>query len=95
MNAPLLGMSVLVPVAAFLAGCVFGQVYFHLLRRDVERMARGGGGISAFAMASLRFVFAALVFAMLARYGALSLLAGFGGFLLMRAQAVRAARGTG
>lgn len=79
--------------AAMTAGLAFGLAYFAVLRRTIDLY--GGGSHLVPAVLTLGRVAGAILFlGFAARLGALPLLAVFGGFLLARSLALRAARTT-
>lgn len=88
---PVLELTIAMAVAGFAAGLA----YFASLRRTATLLAAGRGWPGALSLTLARFAAAALFLAFAASLGAISLLAAFGGFLLARAVAVRAARRTG
>ncbi len=78
--------------AAFVAaGLAFGWAYFGMLRRTVGHYAAGGRVVPA-ALTLARVAGALLFLGFAVQFGALTLLAAFGGFLGARALASRSAR---
>lgn len=75
--------------AAALMGFVFGIAYFIALRRTVSLFVASGGWWELSALTLGRLVAIAVFFMLLARLGAVPLLAAFLGFLLARAATVR------
>jgi hypothetical protein len=80
--------------ASALAGFGFGFGYFAALRRSVEFYHGGGGRLIPIALTFGRVAGAILFFGLAVRFGALPLLAALLGFILARALALRAVRGT-
>jgi hypothetical protein len=74
------------------SGWLFGLGYFTAIRRTVDRFVGRGGRLLPAALTLVRLAAALLFLGAAARFGALPLLTAFLGFLLARAQAVRAAR---
>jgi hypothetical protein len=72
-----------VAIAALL-GMAGGFTYFRMLRNSVDRLVAGGSWWQLALAAVLRFGVALVLFAGLARLGAVPLLSGLGGFLLAR-----------
>ena len=93
-GAPLTPTPVLL-VAIGLAGFVFGLAYFAAVQRTALLFAAGRGWLAPVALTVGRIGAAVLFLALAARLGAAPLLAGFAGFLLARAVALRAARRPG
>jgi len=87
-------LAILRPAIAIfaVAGFGLGVAYFALLRHGVH-LALARHACSPYVLGALaRMAVAALFFAFAARSGLPALIAGFGGFLLARQIAVRAAR---
>ena len=93
-GAPLTPTPVLL-VAIGLAGFVFGLAYFAAVQRTALLFAAGRGWLAPVALTVGRIGAAVLFLALAARLGAAPLLAGFAGFLLARAVALRVARRPG
>jgi hypothetical protein len=93
-NYPLLA-TIELAMAMGLAGIVFGLAYFAALQRTVVLFVSGRRWLGPLALTLARMVAAVIFLGLAAKLGALSLLASFMGFLLARAVALRAARGTG
>lgn len=90
----LLAAPVAIASAAAVAGLAFGLVYFRALRRTTDLLAGGGGWRGPIALTLIRIVGAVILFAMVARLGALPLLGAFIGLLAARTIALRGARRT-
>jgi hypothetical protein len=82
-------------VAAGLAGFILGLAYFAAVQRTALLFVAGGGWLAPVALTLGRIAAAVLFLALAARLGAAPLLAGFAGFLLARAIALRVARRPG
>lgn len=82
-------------VAIGLAGFVFGLAYFAAVQRTALLFAAGRGWLAPVALTVGRIGAAVLFLTLAARLGAAPLLAGFAGFLLARAVALRVARRPG
>ena len=80
-----------VPVAAWLAGFVFGLFYFAAVERTVVLLAAGKGLLGPISLTLGRVAAATLFLALVAQFGDASLLSAFLGFLLARAVALRQA----
>lgn len=80
-------------LVAATAGLTFGLAYFAVLRRTIA-LYGGGSRLVPAALTLGRVAGAILFFGFAARFGALPLLAVFGGFLLARSLALRAVRTT-
>jgi hypothetical protein len=93
-GAPLTPTLVLL-VAIGLAGFVFGFAYFAAVQRTALLFAAGRGWLAPVALTVGRIGAAVLFLTLAARLGAAPLLAGFAGFLLARAVALRVARRPG
>ena len=92
MAAPAPGFAT---AAAFVAaGLAFGRIYFAVLRRSVELYAAGNGRLVPLALTVARIAGAIVFLGFAVHFGALPLLATFGGFLIARAWSLRAARRT-
>ena len=65
-------------------GLAIGLVYFGLLYRTVQMHLSEGPALPIVGLYVLRFALIGLVFWLLVQHGALSLLLGFGGFLMAR-----------
>jgi len=85
---------VLVPIMALL-GLALGLVYFRALRRTADLLAGGRGWLGPAGLTLARIAGAIIVLTVMARLGAMPLLAGFLGFLLARLIALRAVRRAG
>lgn len=83
--------ELVVASAMLAAGIAVGLAYFRALRWTIERGGKHPLVIHAVALPA-RLVAAALFFGLVARLGALALLAAFAGFLLARALALHAVR---
>jgi hypothetical protein len=92
-NAPHLAVIAQAVVMAP-AGFVFGLVYFAALERTVILLVLGRGWLGPLAFTLGRVGAAVLFLGLAAKLGALPLLTVFMGFLVARAAALRAARGT-
>jgi len=80
-------------VAAMLvAGLALGFAYFALMRRSTESYLAGGGWLAPLALTAARLAGTVAVLAVAAHFGAASLLAVFGGFLIARAIVLRRVR---
>lgn len=79
------------PILSALAGCVFGLIYFAVLRHTLVMLIRGRSKHAVPALSLLRLGAATIFFFLAARLGALALLAALGGFLSARLLALRAA----
>jgi hypothetical protein len=77
--------------AAMLLGLALGLVYFQALRLTADLLAGGGGWLGPAGLTLARIVGAIIVLTFMARLGAMPLLAGFLGFLLVRMIALRSA----
>jgi dipeptide/tripeptide permease len=86
--------SVLVAFAMAPVGLVTGLLYFHALRRTVDAIAARGGWLRPAGQTLVRIIGVAVVLILMVRLGPAPLLAGFFGFLLARAIALRLAQGT-
>jgi hypothetical protein len=82
-------------VAAGLAGFILGLAYFAAVQRTALLFVAGRGWLAPVALTLARIAAAVLFLALAARLGAAPLLAGFAGFLLARAVALRVARRPG
>jgi hypothetical protein len=91
MMLPVFSSSITAAVT-FFAGLAFGFGYFAVLRRTIDLYVLGRGRVVPAILALGRFAATILLFAATATSGALPLLAGFMGFLLARAVALRATR---
>jgi NhaP-type Na+/H+ or K+/H+ antiporter len=78
--------------AAAVFGFGFGLFYFGAIRQTADRIARRDGWLWPAAFTVGRLLAALLLFGFMARLGAYPLLAAFGGFIVARAVARRAAR---
>jgi F1F0 ATPase subunit 2 len=93
-------MSTLVPHGGLVAiatlgacGVLFGRCYFAALRWSVARHVAGhSSALQGLALAAIRVLCAAALFALAARLGALALLTAFLGFIAARSWALRGAR---
>jgi hypothetical protein len=85
------GASVALATAWAVAGLALGAGYFAGVRRTAELLSAGGDRVMPAALTLARFIATALCFAAAARYGALSLLSAFLGFLVARRVALRGA----
>jgi NhaP-type Na+/H+ or K+/H+ antiporter len=74
------------------AGIGLGFAYFALMRRSTESYLAGGGWLAPLALTAARLAGAVVVLAVAAHFGAASLLAVFGGFLIARAIVLRRVR---
>jgi N-ATPase, AtpR subunit len=88
---PILELAMTMAVAGF----VVGLLYFAALERTVALYVSGRGWVGPLAFTLGRIAAAAVFLAFAAKLGVISLLSAFAGFLLARALALRAARGTG
>jgi len=79
-------------LVAGVIGFALGLAYFAAMRRTVALFAGGRGWLGPLALTLARVGAAVLFLAAVAAWGALPLLAAFAGFLVARAQALRAAR---
>ena len=79
------------PIAAGLAGFVFGLVYFAAVERTAILLAARKGLIGPISLTLGRVAAATLFLALVAQFGDASLLSAFLGFLLARAVALRQA----
>ena len=86
-----LPMSGLV-LAMILLGFALGLAYFATLQRSVALLSARRGALVPLALTLLRIAGAVGVLALIARLGALPLLAAFVGFLVARGVMLRAAR---
>jgi hypothetical protein len=82
-------------ITTALSGFGFGLLYFAALERTVSLFAAGCGWLSPLAFTLGRIAAAGIFLGLAAKFGAVSLLAAFAGFLLARAVALRAARRVG
>ena len=80
-----------IPVAAGLAGFVFGLFYFAAVERTAVLLAAKRGLLGPISLTLGRVVAATLFLALAAQFGDASLLSAFLGFLLARAVALRKA----
>jgi tellurite resistance protein TehA-like permease len=71
-------------VLSLLAGFAVGLVYFGLLHRAVRMQLSDGPTLPVVGLLVLRFALVGVTFWLLVQHGALSLLLGFGGFLVGR-----------
>lgn len=83
--------------AMLLVGIGLGFAYFAAMRRSAESYLAGRGWIIPLALTAARLAGAVVVLAVAAHFGAGSLLAAFGGFLIARVIVLRRVRreGTG
>ncbi len=79
------------PVAAGLAGFVFGLVYFAAVERTAVLLAARKGLLGPISLTLGRLAAATLFLAFVAQFGDASLLSAFFGFLLARMVALRKA----
>jgi N-ATPase, AtpR subunit len=79
------------PIAAWLAGFVFGLVYFAAVEQTALLLAARRGLIGPISLTVGRVAAATLFLALAAQFGDASLLGAFLGFLLARAVALRKA----
>ncbi len=77
-------ISTLAIVLSLASGFIVGLAYFGLLYRTVQMHVGHGSAFSIVGLYVLRLGLVGLVFWLLAQHGALSLLIGFGGFLMAR-----------
>jgi N-ATPase, AtpR subunit len=77
------------------AGLAIGLLYFAALERTIALYVAGRGWVGPLAFTLGRIAAAGVFLSFAAKLGAISLLSAFAGFLLARAVALRAARGTG
>jgi N-ATPase, AtpR subunit len=80
----------LLPVVTAFVGCVFGLIYFAVLRHMLAWLAQGRSRHAAMTLTVLRIGSATVFFFLVARLGPLALLAALGGFLSARVLALRA-----
>jgi hypothetical protein len=92
MNNETLTSSLVLASAMAIAGLAFGLIYFQALRRTVDFVAGGRGWLGPAGLTLARMAGAVILLTFMARLGAMPLLAGFLGFLLARAIALRMAR---
>ena len=79
------------PVAAGLAGFVFGLCYFAAVERTATHLAARKGLLVPISLTLGRIAAATLFLALAAQFGEASLLSAFSGFLLARVVALRKA----
>jgi F1F0 ATPase subunit 2 len=76
----------------FTFGALLGAAYFYALDWNVRLYAAAGAGWKAMLLHLARMLGAVAIFTVFARQGALPLLSGFVGFLVMRTVAIRRQR---
>lgn len=82
-------LSVMGWALSIAVGLAVGLAYFGLLYRTVRMQLGDGSALSIIGLYVLRLVVVGVVFWLLVQHGALSLLLGFGGFLMARFAARR------
>ena len=82
-------------IVTAVAGCLFGLVYFAVLRHMLVLLAQGRSRHAALTLTLLRIGAATMFFSLVVRLGALALLAALGGFLAARVLVLRAQSRTG
>ncbi len=92
MNDGTLASTLVIAAAMAFAGLALGLIYFRALRRAVDLFAGGSGWLWPAGLTIARIAGAVTLLTFMARLGAVPLLAGFLGFLLARAIALRMAR---
>jgi hypothetical protein len=95
MNHETFASAAILAAAMAAAGAVFGLAYFAALHRTATLLAAGRGWMAPSALTLGRIGAAVVLLALIARLGALALIAAFLGFLAARAIALHVARGPG
>jgi len=89
MNATEVASLLVLASSAALIGLACGLAYFHALRKTIDLFTAGRGWLWPLGLTLARILAAIVVLTLLARLGALALLAGFAGFLLAKMIATR------
>lgn len=87
--------TIVLALAMALTGLALGLLYFRALRRTADLFASGGDWRGPVLLSLSRLAAAVIVLGLMAKLGAVPLLAGFFGFLAARMMALRAARRAG
>ena len=87
-----LAPTVAVTASTIVAGLILGLMYFACLRRTVALFTVGGGWAGPASLTLARVVAATAVLGFAARFGAMSLMAAFLGFLVARTIVLHRAR---
>lgn len=86
-------LSWIIPLlAGAVTGYILGAVYFAQLRKSVERLVTAQAPVQAALAGIARLVLTVAVFALLAQWGAIPVIAGLVGFTAARQRAVSSAK---